>query len=151
MEILGIGPMELLLIIAIALIVLGPKDMVKTGQKLGRMLRIIIRSPAWSAMMNTSRELRNLPTRMVREAGLEEDVAELNKMREQLKVNSIPGEVMRELDLQEEVARLKAETRISVEDASSEKQAPEGSSSSDGNLNSETPPESKPSNGLSEE
>lgn len=151
MEILGIGPMELLLIVVIALIVLGPKDMVKTGQRLGRMLRIIIRSPAWSAMMNTSRELRNLPTRMVREAGLEEDVAELNKMREQLKVNTIPEEVMRELDLQEEVARLKAETSISMDDTSGNKQPAESPPSSEGAPSPQTPPLSQPGDNLPKE
>ena len=38
MEILGIGPLELIFILLIALIVLGPGDMVKTGRTIGRFL-----------------------------------------------------------------------------------------------------------------
>ena len=35
MEILGIGPMELFFIVLLAMIILGPKDMVKAGRTLG--------------------------------------------------------------------------------------------------------------------
>ena len=79
MEILGIGPLEFLLILLIMLVVLGPREMVKTGHQLGSMIRRIIRSPIWQQMMSTSQEIRNLPTRLVRESGLDEDVAELKK------------------------------------------------------------------------
>jgi Sec-independent protein translocase protein TatA len=36
MDFLGVGPLELLFILLIALIVLGPNDMVKTGRTLGK-------------------------------------------------------------------------------------------------------------------
>ena len=35
MEFLGIGPLELLLIFVIILLILGPKDMIKTGNTIG--------------------------------------------------------------------------------------------------------------------
>jgi Sec-independent protein translocase protein TatA len=72
MEILGIGPLELIFILIIALIVLGPKDMVKAGKSIGRLLRTIVTSPNWRAIQQTSREIRTLPNRLIREAGLEE-------------------------------------------------------------------------------
>jgi len=72
MEFLGIGPLELLFVVIIALIVLGPKDMVKAGKTIGRTLRKIVTSPNWRAIQQTSRELRQLPNRLIREAGLEE-------------------------------------------------------------------------------
>ncbi len=74
MEILGVGPLELLFIILIMLVLLGPKDMVNTARKAGVMIRKVIRSPMWASIMDTSREIRTLPTRLVREAGLEEDL-----------------------------------------------------------------------------
>ena len=41
MEILGIGASELIFIILIAIIILGPKDMQKAGRTIGRCLKSI--------------------------------------------------------------------------------------------------------------
>jgi sec-independent protein translocase protein TatB len=82
MEFLGIGPLELLFVVIIALIVLGPKDMVKAGKTIGRTLRRIVTSPNWRAIQQTSRELRQLPNRLIREAGLEELQKDLPKPEE---------------------------------------------------------------------
>lgn len=71
MEILGIGPSELLFIIIIALIVLGPKDMQKAGKTVGRWLNSLVRSDGWKAFQQTSREIRGLPTKLMRDANLE--------------------------------------------------------------------------------
>ena len=71
MEILGIGPSELLFIIIIALIVLGPRDMQKAGKTVGRWLNSLVRSDGWKAFQQTSREIRSLPTRLMREANME--------------------------------------------------------------------------------
>jgi Sec-independent protein translocase protein TatA len=80
MEILGIGMSELVFIIIIALIVLGPKDMQKAGQTIGRWLRSIVTSDGWRAFQQTSRELRTLPNRLMREAN-----EDLNKIGEEIK------------------------------------------------------------------
>jgi len=87
MEILGIGPLELLFILLIALIVLGPGDMVKAGRTLGRFLRKIITSSEWRTVQKASRELRYLPNRLMREASLEDlsnDLKEVNKIGGQI-------------------------------------------------------------------
>lgn len=78
MEVLGIGPMELIFIVIIALIVLGPKDMAKTGRTLGKFMRDVVKSDTWKAIKTTTKELEHLPNRMMREAGLEEDFKDLN-------------------------------------------------------------------------
>jgi len=72
MEFLGIGPLELFFIILIALIVLGPKDMVKAGRTLGRFMRQIVTSESWRTIQQASRELRTLPNKLMREAGIED-------------------------------------------------------------------------------
>jgi hypothetical protein len=77
MELLGIGPFELIFILIIALIVLGPNDMVKAGRTLGRWMRTIVTSPTWRTIQQTSREIRYLPNRLIREAGLEEQISEI--------------------------------------------------------------------------
>jgi sec-independent protein translocase protein TatB len=72
MEILGIGPEELLLILIIALILLGPKDMQKAGRTIGSWLRKIVTSDGWKLFQQTSREIQTLPNRLMREAQMEE-------------------------------------------------------------------------------
>src|SRR5512136_3266551 len=72
MEILGIGPSELLFIIIIALIVLGPRDMQKAGRMIGKWLRQIVTSDGWKLFQQTSREIQTLPNRLMREAALDE-------------------------------------------------------------------------------
>ncbi len=80
MDILGIGPLELLFILIIALIVLGPSDMVKAGRTIGIFLRKVVTSPTWRAVTRTSDELRTLPNKLMRDAGLEEDLKELQQV-----------------------------------------------------------------------
>jgi Sec-independent protein translocase protein TatA len=71
MEILGIGMPELIFIVIIALIVLGPKDMQKAGKTIGKFLRDIVSSDGWKVFQQTSRELRTLPNRLMRDANEE--------------------------------------------------------------------------------
>ncbi|RPI87435.1 MAG: hypothetical protein EHM41_04960 [Chloroflexi bacterium] len=70
MDILGIGPLELVFIFLIALIILGPQEMARVGKIAGRFLRKIMISPTW-------KEIRNLPYRIIREAGIDEIQEEL--------------------------------------------------------------------------
>ena len=81
MDILGVGPLEFFFIIIIALIVLGPRDMVKAGRSLGRFLRRLVTSPTWQVVQQTSRDFRNLPNRLMREAALDEELEDLNKIK----------------------------------------------------------------------
>lgn len=71
MEILGIGASELLFILIIALIVLGPRDMQKAGRTVGRWLNQLVRSDTWKVFQRTSAELRKLPHTLMREANME--------------------------------------------------------------------------------
>jgi len=98
MDILGIGVPELAFIMIIALIVLGPKDMVAAGRTFGKTMRKIITSPTWKAVRTTGQELQNLPTRLMREAGLEDELDELDRdLRDA--ANSIdPRQIARSLD-----------------------------------------------------
>ena len=96
MEVLGIGPLELLFILLIALIVLGPQDMVKAGRLLGKWMRHIVTSEGWRTVQQTSRELRYLPNRLMREAGLEELQKSLPKekeIREQMGLKTLQADM----------------------------------------------------------
>ncbi len=84
MDILGIGPLELFFIILIALIVLGPKDMVKAGRTIGKGLRQLVMSENWRTIQRASREIRTLPNRLIREAGIEEIEQDISKTAQDL-------------------------------------------------------------------
>ena len=87
MNFLGVGPLELIFILLIAIIVVGPRDISKTARTLGRYLNNIYRSEAWRTITETSRTLRGLPNRLAREAALEEldEVGQsLNRTRQEM-------------------------------------------------------------------
>jgi Sec-independent protein translocase protein TatA len=86
MEILGVGPSEFVFIVIIALIILGPKDMQKAGKTIGKWLREIVTSDGWKMFQQTSRELRTLPNRLMRDAN-----DELNQIGNQLNNNANPA------------------------------------------------------------
>ena len=85
MEILGIGPEELVLILIIALILLGPKDMQKAGRMIGTWLRKIVTSDGWKIFQQTSREIQTLPNRLMREAQFDELKNVGNEIKSDLK------------------------------------------------------------------
>ena len=79
MNILNIGPLEFILILVIMFIFLGPEGMVKTAGQIGVWIRKATRSPMWKEIMGYSREIRELPTKLVRESGLDEDLKEIRE------------------------------------------------------------------------
>jgi sec-independent protein translocase protein TatB len=85
MEILGVGVPELMFIVLIALILLGPKDMIAAGRTFGKFLRQFLTSPTWQAMRKTGEELQQLPTKLVREAGLEDLQKEVQSVTNTIK------------------------------------------------------------------
>jgi sec-independent protein translocase protein TatB len=91
MDIFGIGASELVFIILIAIIVLGPKDMQKAGRTIGRFLNQLMRSEGWKVFQRTSNELRNLPRNLMREANMEMMEAEKD-LRRVIDPRSVPSE-----------------------------------------------------------
>lgn len=79
MEILGIGFPELVFILIVALIVMGPKDMEKAGRTLAQWLNAIVKSPSWRAVRDVTKEIQNMPTRWMREANFKE-MEEINRV-----------------------------------------------------------------------
>lgn len=71
MELFGVGLSELVFVLIIALLVLGPKDMEKTGRMIGHWLNRIINSDGWKAFQ----QMRTLPNKLMRDANLEKFAA----------------------------------------------------------------------------
>ncbi len=74
MQVLGIGALELVFILIIALLVFGPRGMISTAKQAGEIIRKLVRSPLWHDVVDTSREIRELPGKLAREAGVEKEL-----------------------------------------------------------------------------
>lgn len=85
MEILGIGPLEFIFILLIALIVVGPKGMVNLAQKTAEWLRKLRKSEIWS----TTREVMDMPNQIMKETGLEKELREIKAMTTPPSANEI--------------------------------------------------------------
>jgi len=77
MNIFGIGPFEIVFVLIIGILVLGPEGMITAGRKLGKFMRSIIKSNWWQNVRKGVSEIQYLPQRLMREAELEE----LNELR----------------------------------------------------------------------
>ena len=92
MTFLGIGPLELVLILVLALVMVGPEGMVTTAYKIGRWLNKVVHSPLWQDMVKTSQEIQNLPRQIMRETGLEQDVKEIRDLSRSVNEPILPSE-----------------------------------------------------------
>jgi len=79
MQILGIGPLEFLLILVVMILVLGPKGMLQAARESGKLIRKVVRSPIWREIVGTSHEIRDLPNKIIKEAGIEAEMEELRR------------------------------------------------------------------------
>ena len=85
MDLLGVGPLELILVFLIIFLILGPDDLAATGKKIGRFLSTVRKSEFWKGVNEVSKEIRTLPTTLMREAELEDAKKEIEKEFNQVK------------------------------------------------------------------
>jgi len=74
MDILGIGIWEILLILALAFVILGPQDMATLGRKAGKALRSWLRSDEYRELKRTQNALTNLPRKLMDESALDKNL-----------------------------------------------------------------------------
>ncbi|MBN1266593.1 MAG: twin-arginine translocase TatA/TatE family subunit [Anaerolineales bacterium] len=72
MNFFGVGPLELLFLFLIILLVFKPEDISRLARSAGRTLNRIYRSDEWRMVTRAARDLRDLPSRLMREADVEE-------------------------------------------------------------------------------
>jgi Sec-independent protein translocase protein TatA len=73
----GIGAPEILFILFLALLIMGPDDLQKTGRTLGIWMRRLVMSDTWKMLRKTSKELQDLPAKLMREANPDLDTQAL--------------------------------------------------------------------------
>lgn len=83
MEVLNVGPLEIITILIIMIILLGPQETIRTVYRVGRFIRDVVRSPQWKEIMGYSKVIRKLPQQMMSETGLEEAMQEIKEITDQ--------------------------------------------------------------------
>lgn len=78
MRIFNFGLPELLLILVVMIVFLGPERMVEAASKLGKAVYRITHSEVWASIWQTSREIRQMPKTIVEETGLQDSLDEIN-------------------------------------------------------------------------
>ena len=118
MKILNLGISEIILIVILALIILGPGNMVKTARDIGAFIRKVTKSPYWQEVWATRRELNELPKILAKEADLDGTLKDLERETKDLhsSVTASVSELIKEVDepLKELDKGLKAEPVIEV-------------------------------------
>ncbi len=88
MNILGVGPLELFAIFIIAILVIGPNDLVKTARKVGQFIRKGQQSDLWQAIQGSRKAISRFSDEIISDSDLEEikdELAELNSLRDRNK------------------------------------------------------------------
>lgn len=70
MKILGVGPLEVIVVLVFAILVLGPDGMIKAGRELGKFLGRIRSSELWRAIKGSG----NLWDELIDDLGLKADL-----------------------------------------------------------------------------
>jgi sec-independent protein translocase protein TatB len=100
MDFMNLGIGEILFILIIAVIIFGPKNMVKTAREVGVFLRKVTKSPYWQEVWATKRELTELPRIIAKEAQLDQTFNELDQESKGLKgsLSSSVSEFIKEIN-----------------------------------------------------
>ena len=118
MKIFNLGISEIILIVILALIILGPGNMVKTAREIGAFIRKVTKSPYWQEIWATKRELTEIPKILAKEADLDATLKDLDKETRNIhsSVASTMSDFIKEVDepLREVDKELKAEPGIEV-------------------------------------
>jgi len=79
MKFLNIGVLEFVFILLLALIVLGPKKAIEAAGEVGRWIKGLTHSEFWRDIVSASKEIKDLPKKMMDEAELQKTVNELDR------------------------------------------------------------------------
>ena len=144
MDLLGVGPLELIMVLLIVFLILGPDDLAATGKKIGRFLSTVRKSELWKGVNEVSKEIRTLPTTLMREAELEDAKKEIEKEFQQVKhvpqefkmsEFKIPEPKLPNKNISEDASEPEKESQAApdpdIESASSEPSQPDGEQAAD--------------------
>ena len=118
MKVFNFGISEIILIFILALIIMGPGNMVKTAREIGAFIRKVTKSPYWQEIWATKRELNEIPRILAKEANLDATLKDLDRETRELRssVASTMSDLIKEVDepLKEVNKELKSQPVVSV-------------------------------------
>lgn len=79
MEIFNIGILELLFILLLAFIILGPKKAVELAGEVGRWVKDFVKSPFWKEIVNTSKDIKDIPRKLMDDAEVQRTIEDLER------------------------------------------------------------------------
>jgi len=100
MELFNIGILEFLFIILLALVILGPKKSVKIASDIGRWVRKFLNSPIWKDITQTSKDLRDIPQKIMDDAEIEHTLEDIDRSV----YNTKDSEIERDADIQQGIS-----------------------------------------------
>lgn len=84
MEIFNIGILEFLFILLLAFIILGPKKAIELAGEVGRWVKDFVKSPFWREIVNTSRDIKDIPKKLMDDAEVQRTIDEINRTTQQV-------------------------------------------------------------------
>jgi Sec-independent protein translocase protein TatA len=118
MKVFNFGISEIILIFILALIIMGPGNMVKTAREIGAFIHKVTKSPYWQEIWATKRELNEIPRILAKEANLDATLKDLDRETRELhsSVASTVSDLIKEVDepLKEVDKKLKSQPVVSV-------------------------------------
>jgi Sec-independent protein translocase protein TatA len=84
MKVFNVGALEFAFILLLALIVLGPKKAVKAAGDMGVWIRKLFNSQLWKDLRSASKEIQDLPKKMMDEAEIQKTLAEIDRSTKDL-------------------------------------------------------------------
>ena len=85
MQIFNVGILELLFILILAFIVLGPQKAIATARNIGAWVRNLAKLPFWREVVSASNEIRDLPQRIMDDVQLQNLIEELDLTSQEIK------------------------------------------------------------------
>ncbi len=79
MKIFNIGALELLFIVLLAFIVLGPDKAIKAAGDVARLIRNMTKSAFWHDLVSTSKEIQSIPKKLMDDANLQATIEDLDR------------------------------------------------------------------------
>jgi Sec-independent protein translocase protein TatA len=95
MQIFNLGLLEIVFIVLLAFIVLGPQKAVEEAGNLGRWIRKIVKSPFWRDLISTSKDIKDIPRKIMDDVEIQktlEDIDRSAKINFSSSVNTDNGE-----------------------------------------------------------
>jgi Sec-independent protein translocase protein TatA len=90
MELLGVGPLEIVFILLLVILFFSPKDIAGGARTVGKNLKKIAQSDTYRAVRQVSTDLRELPSRLIKEAELEDLQQMAQDLRKEAESEAVP-------------------------------------------------------------